>query len=92
MKPIHLGYQESQQLQPILFRKMSKSSAQRAIEARKKANAEYDIMDSVISENKRRMQIAKFEISTQKRIENRMKKVARSYDSIFLYLWNDRIE
>lgn len=54
---------------------MSKSSVQRVIEARKKANADYDAMDSVIAENKRRMQIANFEISTQKKIENRMKKV-----------------
>jgi hypothetical protein len=54
---------------------MSKSSAQRVIEARKKANADYDVMDSVISENKRRMQIANFEITTQKKIETRMKKV-----------------
>lgn len=49
------------------------SKVQRAIEARKKANNAYDYMDSVIADEKRKLQIAKFEISTSKKIERRMK-------------------
>ena len=51
------------------------SKVQRAIEARKKANNAYDYMDSVIADEKRKLQIAKFEISTSKKIERRMKNV-----------------
>jgi hypothetical protein len=51
------------------------SKVQRAIEARKKTNAAYDLMDSVIADEKRKKQIANFEISTTKKIEKRMKNV-----------------
>lgn len=51
------------------------SKVQRAIEARKKTNDAYDYMDSVIADEKRKLQIAKFEISTTKKIERRMKNV-----------------
>jgi hypothetical protein len=51
------------------------SKVQRAIEARKKTNAAYDLMDSVIADEKRIKQIANFEINTSKKIEKRMKNV-----------------
>lgn len=51
------------------------SKVQRAIEARKKTNAAYDLMDAAIADEKRKKQIANFEITTTKKIEKRMKNV-----------------
>lgn len=49
------------------------SKVQRAIEVRKKTNAAYDLMDAAIADERKKLQIANFEISTTKRIEKRMK-------------------
>ena len=43
------------------------------IEARKKANREYELMDEVILKEKRKMQIANFEQQSQKKIEQRLR-------------------
>jgi hypothetical protein len=44
------------------------------IEAKKKANREYESMDEVVMMEKRTMQIANFEENSQKKIERRIRK------------------
>ena len=44
------------------------------IEARKKANREFEAMDEVVMLEKRTMQIANFEVESQKKIDNRIRK------------------
>ena len=51
------------------------NSTLRVIENRKKAQATYDMMDSLISSEKKIMLIANFESSTTKKIDERNKKV-----------------
>lgn len=74
------------------------SKVQRAIEARKKSNAAYDYMDSVIADEKRKQQIANFEIATTKKIEKRMKNVNFEIFSDFYchridyHLWNEKLK
>jgi hypothetical protein len=59
------------------------SKVQRAIEARKKTNAAYDCMDAIVADEKRKKQIANFEISTTKKIERRMKNVIEDHNRSF---------
>jgi hypothetical protein len=54
------------------------SKVQRAIEARKKTNAAYDSMDAVVADERRKKQIANFEITTTKKIVRRMKNVIKA--------------
>lgn len=54
---------------------MSQNARVRAtIEAKKKANREYESMDDVVMHEKRTMQIASFEEKSQKKIEQRIRK------------------
>lgn len=54
---------------------MSQNSKVKAtIEAKKKANREYESMDEVVQLEKRTMQIANFETNSQKKIEQRVRK------------------
>jgi hypothetical protein len=50
------------------------SRVKATIEAKKKANREYEAMDDVVMAEKRTMQIANFETTSQKKIEIRMRK------------------
>ena len=45
-----------------------------AIEAKKKANREYEAMDEVVMLEKRTMQIANFEVDSQRKIDQRIRK------------------
>ena len=54
---------------------MAQNSRVRAtIEARKKANREYEFMDECVANEKRTMQIAQFEHTSQRKIDRRVRK------------------
>jgi len=57
-------------------------SVQATIEARKRADAAYRVMDAIVAEDKKILQLAHFETSTGAKIDRRIKQVR--HDSIAL--------
>ena len=58
-------------------------SVKATIEARKRADAAYRVMDSIVAEDKKILQLAHFELSTGSKIERRIKQVRN-----ILLSWN----
>ena len=53
-------------------------SVKATIEARKKADAAYRVMDAIVAEDKKVLQLAHFELSTGSKIERRIKQVRKA--------------
>lgn len=53
-------------------------SVKATIESRKKVDAAYRVMDAIVAEDKKILQLAHFELSTGSKIERRIKQVQLS--------------